>query len=221
RASAPRQPPPPLTGLPGELALHRLKQRRIKNGLVLSAMNVATVDHLADIEAVLKQMGERADAEPPPADGPAGRQPAGLAANSPPVEVLRQRAHGAKLEIAGKDRANRFGLGRDHKDLLVHRGIAERDRAADPNALALGGSELVCSPISSRSNWAKDSSTLSVSRPMLELVLNDWVTETNETPWASNSSMSLAKSASERVSRSTLYTSSMSILPDQTSAKSS
>jgi hypothetical protein len=60
------------------------------------------------------------------------------------------------------------------------------------------------SPISSRSNWAKDSSTLSVSRPMLELVLKDWVTETNETPWASNSSMILAKSASDRVSRSTL-----------------
>ena len=94
----------------GELGLHRLKQRGIKNGLVLTAMNVATVDHLADIEAVLKQMRERADAEPPPADGPAGRQPAGLAANSAPVEVLRQRAHRAKLEIAGKDRANRFGL---------------------------------------------------------------------------------------------------------------
>src|SRR5215467_9751878 len=59
------------------------------------------------------------------------------------------------------------------------------------------------SPISSRSNWANDSRTLSVSRPMLELVLKDWVTDTNETPWASNSSMSLAKSASERVSRST------------------
>src|SRR5262245_24890373 len=69
------------------------------------------------------------------------------------------------------------------------------------------------SPISSRSNWANDSRTLSVSRPMLELVLKDWVTDTNETPWASNSSMSLAKSASERVSRSTLYTSTMSILP--------
>src|SRR6516162_3216905 len=68
------------------------------------------------------------------------------------------------------------------------------------------------SPISSRSNWANDSSTLSVSRPMLELVLKDWVTDTNETPWTSNSSMSLAKSASERVSRSTLYTSTMSIL---------
>ena len=37
------------------------------------------------------------------------------------------------------------------------------------------------SPISSRSNWAKDNSTLSVSRPMLELVLKDCVTDTNET----------------------------------------
>src|SRR5205085_8099096 len=35
------------------------------------------------------------------------------------------------------------------------------------------------SPISSRSNWAKDSSTFSVSRPILELVLNDCVTDTN------------------------------------------
>src|SRR5262249_59526265 len=50
------------------------------------------------------------------------------------------------------------------------------------------------SPISERSNWANDSGTLSVSRPMLELGLKDWVTDTNETPWASNSSMSLAKS---------------------------
>jgi hypothetical protein len=32
---------------------------------------------------------------------------------------------------------------------------------------------------------------------MLELVLKDCVTDTNETPWASNSSMSLAKSASD------------------------
>ena len=39
---------------------------------------------------------------------------------------------------------------------------------------------------------------------MLVVVLKDWVTETKETPWASNVSTSLAKSASERVSRSTL-----------------
>jgi hypothetical protein len=37
------------------------------------------------------------------------------------------------------------------------------------------------SPITSRSNWAKDKSTLRVSRPMLLVVLNDCVTETKET----------------------------------------
>src|SRR5437588_58488 len=62
---------------------------------------------------------------------------------------------------------------------------------------------ILAAPLS-RSNWAKDSSTLSVSRPMLLVVLNDWVTDTNETARWSNSSTSLAKSASERVNRSTL-----------------
>ena len=54
------------------------------------------------------------------------------------------------------------------------------------------------SPITSRSNWAKDSRTLSVSRPMEVVVLNDWVTETKVTLLRSNTSTSLAKSISER-----------------------
>ena len=37
------------------------------------------------------------------------------------------------------------------------------------------------SAVTSRSNWANDSSMLSVSRPMLVVVLNDWVTETKLT----------------------------------------
>src|SRR6267378_317859 len=41
------------------------------------------------------------------------------------------------------------------------------------------------SPVTSRSNWAKDSRTLRVRRPMDVVVLNCWVTETNETPAAS------------------------------------
>ena len=52
------------------------------------------------------------------------------------------------------------------------------------------------SPVISRSNWAR----FRVSRPMLVVVLKAWVTEMKETPCASNSSTSLAKSASERVS---------------------
>ncbi len=60
------------------------------------------------------------------------------------------------------------------------------------------------SPVTSRSNWANDSSTFSVSRPMLVVVLKAWVTETNETPLASKASTILAKSDSARVRRSTL-----------------
>src|SRR6187402_3445975 len=42
------------------------------------------------------------------------------------------------------------------------------------------------SPITSRSNWAKDNRILSVSRPMLVVVLNDCVTLTNVTLLRSN-----------------------------------
>ncbi len=60
------------------------------------------------------------------------------------------------------------------------------------------------SPITSRSNCAKLSRMFSVSRPMLVVVLNDCVTETNVTSFASNTSTSLAKCISERLSRSIL-----------------
>src|SRR5260370_40774931 len=130
-----------------KLALHRREQGTIHNRRLFAAMDLAPVDHLADIEAVLEQMGERPHAEAAPADGPAGRAPPRLAANSPPIEVLRQRADGAKLEITGKDCANRRSLGWDHEDLLVHRRIAERHRAADPNACARAGSDLVAHPL--------------------------------------------------------------------------
>src|SRR6516165_2101085 len=110
-------------------------------------MDLATVDHLADIEAVLEQMGERPHAKAPAADGPAVRQPPRLAANSPPIEILRQRANGAKLQIPRKDRANRLSLGWYHKDLLVHGRVAEWDRAADPKAFALRGSDLIAYPL--------------------------------------------------------------------------
>jgi hypothetical protein len=55
---------------------------------------------------------------------------------------------------------------------------------------------------SSLSNWAKESRTFRVNRPMDVVVLNCWVTATNETDLASKASTSFAKSASERVRRS-------------------
>ena len=60
------------------------------------------------------------------------------------------------------------------------------------------------SPITSRSNCAKLSRMFSVSRPMLVVVLNDWVTETKVTSCRSKISTSLAKSISERLRRSIL-----------------
>src|SRR6266545_4334944 len=51
----------------------------------------------------------------------------------------------------------------------------------------------------SRSNWAKDSSTLSVSRPIDVVVLNCCVMLTNEALFFSNTSTILAKSVSERL----------------------
>ena len=60
------------------------------------------------------------------------------------------------------------------------------------------------SPMTSRSNWAKDSRMFSVSRPMLVVVLNDCVTLTKVTLLRSKTSTSLAKSISARLRRSIL-----------------
>ena len=60
------------------------------------------------------------------------------------------------------------------------------------------------SPVTSRSNCAKDSRTLSISLPMDVVVLNCWVTETKDTPARSNTSTILEKSARLRVRRSIL-----------------
>jgi hypothetical protein len=60
------------------------------------------------------------------------------------------------------------------------------------------------SPVTSRSNWANESRTLSMSRPIESVVLNDWVTDTKLVPALSKVSMIREKSVSERVSRSIL-----------------
>src|SRR5467141_920202 len=52
------------------------------------------------------------------------------------------------------------------------------------------------SPMTSRSNWAKDNRMYRVRRPIEVVVLNCCVTETKEAPLASRISTILAKSAS-------------------------
>src|SRR5277367_590341 len=55
-----------------------------------------------------------------------------------------------------------------------------------------------------KNHCAKNKSTLRVNLPMEVVALNCWVTETKLIPCLSNCSTILAKSARERVSRSTL-----------------
>ena len=54
------------------------------------------------------------------------------------------------------------------------------------------------------SNWANDRRMLSVRRPIDDVVLNCWVTDTNETACRSKMPTILANSDNDRVSRSTL-----------------
>ena len=74
------------------------------------------------------------------------------------------------------------------------------------NPLALEAASLsrIRSAVTSRSNWAKDSSMFKVSRPMEVALLKDWVTDTKEAPAASSFSTNFEKSVREPVKRSTL-----------------
>ncbi len=105
------------------------------------------------------------------------------------VEVLRRGSESAKVPLAISVEADVPGM-----EPILGKDQAKRRAAKEDHTAA----------VTSRSNWAKDSNTLRVRRPIEVVVLNCWVTETNDTPWESNSSTSLAKSASDLVSRSTL-----------------
>src|SRR5262249_49391005 len=72
RGRAP-QPAAPRARLGRKLGLHRREQGTIHNRRLFAAMDLATVDHLADIEAVLEQRGARAPPRPPPPAPWAGR----------------------------------------------------------------------------------------------------------------------------------------------------
>src|SRR5215467_835277 len=108
--------------------------------------------------------------------------------------------------MAAEDRANGFRLVVNDEELAVLCPIPERRHPAHPHPFLFDAAILsrMRSPMTSRSNCAKDSRTLRVKRPIEVVVLNCCVTETNDVPLASRISTILAKSASERVSRSIL-----------------
>ena len=86
---------------------------------MLAAMRLTPIDDLADVEPVLEQMGKRshakADASAPAAIATAIH----LGPDPLPIELQEQSAHGATLQIAGEDGADRFRLLGHDFELLV------------------------------------------------------------------------------------------------------
>lgn len=96
------------------------------------------------------------------------------------------------------------GIGSQVASALVRKGIGRLTLIDDDRVRDAATLSRILSPITSRSNCAKDSRMFSVRRPMLVVVLKDWVTLTKVTLWASKVSTSRAKSIRARDRRSIL-----------------
>ena len=131
----------------GQSFLHGIEQGAIEDRLVLAPMRFAAIDYLADVEAVLKHVGERSDHKALGGDGgPVGEQP-GLWPDAFLVERGRQLADRAEPQIVLIDFADQRRLLSNNFELLADAAIAERDRPSDPDPLALGGGDLVAHPL--------------------------------------------------------------------------
>src|SRR6266853_6480705 len=137
----------PFQGTFGQPGLDGVERGAVEDRLMLAGMDLATVDDVADVEAVLEEMREGANAILPASFRPAACEGADLRGDVAPTEFLRQGADRAAFEIEPEHGADRLGLLRHDDQLLAHAGIAERDGAADPNALTLRGRNLVPDPL--------------------------------------------------------------------------
>jgi hypothetical protein len=99
------------------------------------------------------------------------------------VEKCLEPHDAANLETTPKEISDESGMLLDHMERPVLDPIAERNDAPIQMPFLFEAAILsrIRSPVTSRSNWAKDKRTFRVNRPMLVVVLNAWVTETNDT----------------------------------------
>src|SRR5262249_8388519 len=116
----------------GKLGLDSIEGGTIDDGRMLAGMGLTPVDHLADVEAVLEKMGQRAHAVRTAALDGASREGAALRHDASASEFLGEGSDRAALEVKPKHGADGLGLLRYDDELLIHGGVAERDRAAHP-----------------------------------------------------------------------------------------
>ena len=94
-----------------------------------------------------------------------------------------KKANILKLRIAFKDMPDRLSFCLIDSELLIYGIITKGGEPTRPKTSLRDIAILsrMRSPVTSRSNWANDNKTLSVSLPMEFVVLKACVTETNET----------------------------------------
>src|SRR6266849_1481315 len=137
----------PFPGIFGQPGLDGVERGAVEDRLMLAGMDLAPVRDVADVEAVLEEMRQGADAISPAPHRPADREGAHLRDDVPSAKFLGQGSDRAAFEIEPEHGADRLGLLGYDDQLLADAGIAERDRAAHPNALALRGRDLVPDPL--------------------------------------------------------------------------
>src|SRR5277367_443776 len=110
---------------------------------MLARMDFAAIGDLADVEAVLQEMGERADTIAGGGDRAPVRQSSGFRFETVGIERCHKCADRAQTQVALENRADKLRLPRYDLELLVDAAIAEWHRTPNPDALALGGGDLV------------------------------------------------------------------------------
>ena len=114
---------------------------------MLSAIDLAAVDDLADKKPVFEELSEGANPESDVSTDFAVREDLSPRADALVFQILGQRRDRAECEVAPENRSHLLGIVWHNHDLLADAGVAQRNRAADPDAPFLGGRDLVADPL--------------------------------------------------------------------------
>src|SRR5262245_17648818 len=127
----------------GEDGLHIVPQRLVDDGFMLAWIALALVDDFTPINSVLQHQVERTAGDWLAAMPAAIRGRSDLADNASGIEILLQFPNRLEFGVTPKDVSNRLGLYLIHDELPLFDVVAERERAAHPQALLLGRRDLV------------------------------------------------------------------------------
>jgi hypothetical protein len=131
-----------------EFRLHGLEQLFFNDRLLFAGMDFAAIDNFADVEAILKEVGQRPHHEAGGMDRAAITADAGPWPHTTSMKILDQQSDRAECKVAAEDGSDLLGLFLDDDELLGDAPVAERHGSTDPEALSFGGGDLVTDTLS-------------------------------------------------------------------------